>query len=240
MADTRKAYLTIGELVKKFKKYYPDLSSSKLRFLESRGLITPRRADNKYRVYFKNDVRKINLILRMQKDYFLPLEVIKERLETVDFEKIEIEKGKAALKEIQSELEESDKDLKVKKFTVNEIIKKYRIPRSYLDELIADGIIEVCVEEEKEYIEGHDLEALRVIGELIKYGIEARNLKLFENTTYRFSTFLQQIVYPVIMSSGKDSYKKASRTLYRLEENFLELFNILFKKANKKFLESHK
>ena len=55
MTDTKKSYLTIGELVKKFKKYYPDLSSSKLRFLESRGLINPRRADNKYRVYFKND-----------------------------------------------------------------------------------------------------------------------------------------------------------------------------------------
>jgi DNA-binding transcriptional MerR regulator len=240
MADTKKSYLTIGELVKKFKKYYPELSSSKLRFLESRGLITPRRADNKYRVYFKNDVRKINLILKMQKDYFLPLEVIKEKLETVDFDKIEIEKEKVALKEIQSKLEDSDKDLKIKRLTINEIGKKYKIPRNYIDELVEDGIIEIHQEDGKEVIDGQDVESLRVIGELIKYGIEARNLKLFENSTYRFSTFLQQIVYPIIMSSGKDSYKKASKTLYRLEENFLELFKILFKKANKKFLESHK
>ena len=240
MADTKKSYLTIGELVKKFKKYYPDLSSSKLRFLESRGLINPRRADNKYRVYFKNDVRKINLILRMQKDYFLPLEVIKEKLETVDFNKLEIEKEKVALKEIQSKLEDSDKGLQIKKFTVNEISKKYKIPRNYIDELVEDDIIEIHSEDGKEVIDGQDVEALRVIGDLIKYGIEARNLKLFENSTYRFSTFLQQIIYPVIMSSGKDSYKKASKTLYRLEENFLELVKILFKKANKKFLDSHK
>jgi DNA-binding transcriptional MerR regulator len=240
MIDAKKSYLTIGELVKKFKKYYPDLSSSKLRFLESRGLITPRRAENRYRVYFENDVRKINLILKMQKDYFLPLEVIKEKLAAVDFDKIEIDKEKKALKEIQSKLDDSDKDLKIKKFTVNEVSKKYKIPRSYIDELVEDEIIDIRREDGKEFIDGQDTEALRVIGEFIKYGIEARNLKLFENSTYRFSTFLQQIVYPIIMSSGKDSYKKASRTLYRLEENFLELFKILFKKANKKFLESHK
>jgi len=176
----------------------------------------------------------------MQKDYFLPLEVIKEKLETVDFDKIEIEKEKVALKEIQSKLEDSDKDLKIKRFTINEIGKKYKIPRNYIDELVEDGIIEIHQEDGKEVIDGQDVESLRVIGELIKYGIEARNLKLFENSTYRFSTFLQQIVYPIIMSSGKDSHKKASKTLYRLEENFLELFKILFKKANKKFLESHK
>ncbi len=240
MADVKKSYLTIGELVKKFKKYYPDLSSSKLRFLESRGLITPRRADNKYRVYFKSDVRKINLILRMQKEYFMPLEVIKERIETIDFEKIEIEKEKLALKELQSRLEDTDSTIKAKKFTLSQISKKYKLPHSFIDELLDEGIIEIHQENGKAFIDGQDIELLRITGELAKFGVEARNLKLFENATYRFSTFLQQIVYPVVMSSGRDSYKKASKMLYRLEENFLELFKVLFKKTNKKFLESHK
>ena len=109
MAETRKSYFTIGELVGKFKKYYPDLTSSKLRFLESKGLIVPKRADNKYRVYFKNDVAKINLILKMQKDFFMPLEIIREKLQAIDFENIDkAEKNdKGALKELQSNLEET-------------------------------------------------------------------------------------------------------------------------------------
>ena len=115
MADNKKSFLTIGELVKNFKKYYPDLTSSKLRFLESKGLIAPKRADNKYRVFFKNDIRKINLILRMQKDYFLPLEVIKEKLDIINLENVKNDKDKGVLKELQTNLDNTDKNLKIVK-----------------------------------------------------------------------------------------------------------------------------
>ena len=73
-------------------------------------MIVPKRADNNYRVYFKNDVRKINLILSLQKDYFMPLEIIKEKIDSIDFEKIEEQKG--VLTELQAKLAESDKSLK--------------------------------------------------------------------------------------------------------------------------------
>ena len=77
---TKKSYITISELVTKFKKYYPDISASKIRFLESRGLIEPKRTPSKYRIFTKEDILKINFILKMQKDYYLPLEAIKEKL----------------------------------------------------------------------------------------------------------------------------------------------------------------
>jgi len=238
MVEDKKVYLTIGELVKKFKKYYPDLTSSKLRFLESRGLIIPKRTDNKYRVFFRNDVRKINLILKLQKEYFLPLNIIKEKIESIDFNKLDENKG--ALKELQSKLEDGEKKFILKKLTTDEIKEKFKLSQEYINELAEENIISWTVEDDKYVLDSKNIEILRIISELSKFGIKPKHLKLFENSAYRQSSFIQQVVYPVIKSSGKDSYKKASRILFKLEGYFTELHEILFKKINKQFLDSYK
>ena len=238
MAENKKVYLTIGELVKKFKKYYPDLTSSKLRFLESKGLIIPKRADNKYRVFFRNDVRKINLILKLQKEYFLPLEIIKEKIESIDFNKLDENKG--AVKELQSKLEDGEKKFVLKKLTSDDLREKYKLSQEYINELVEEKIINLQEEDGKSVIDGKDIEILRIISELSKFGIKARHLKIFENSAYRQSSFLQQVIYPIIKSSGKNAFKKASKILYKLEEYFSELHEILFKKINKQFLDSYK
>src|SRR4030066_737332 len=139
MENTKKSHLTIGELVRKFRKYYPDLTHSKLRFLESKGLIIPKRADNKYRVYYRDDVRKINFILKLQKDYFMPLEVIKEKRGSVDFGKIEKDKG--ALKELQLKLEDENKSFKIGKLTVEDAKERFKLSQESINELATDNII---------------------------------------------------------------------------------------------------
>jgi len=241
MAKEQKNYLTISQLVKKFRKYYPDLTSSKLRFLESRGLIIPKRAENKYRVYFKNDVNKINLILKLQKEYFMPLEVIREKINTVDFDKISSTGGQTEdLRQLQIKLQESDRNIKVKKLTPEEISNKYKISNEDMSELIDDGIITFHEEDGKNVIDGADIEILKVIMNLANFGIHTKHLKLFENTALRQSDFLQQIIYPLMMSKNRDAHKKASRIFYRLEALFIEFHELLFKRENKKFLDDHK
>jgi len=238
MAENKKTFLTIGELVKKFKTFYPDLTNSKLRFFESMGLIISKRADNNYRVYFKNDVRKINLILSLQKDYFMPLGIIKEKIDSIDFEKIEEQEG--VLTELQSKLAESDKILKVKKLSVEDIREKFKLSHAHIEEIFSEGLIQSHKEDGKNVVDASDVEILRVITELQKYGIHIRHLKIFENSAIRHSTFLQQVVYPVMMSSGKDGRKKGTKISYRLEELFNQLHEMLFEKENKKFLDNYK
>jgi DNA-binding transcriptional MerR regulator len=238
MENIKKSYITIGELVRKFRKYYPDLTHSKLRFLESKGLIIPKRADNKYRVYFRDDVRKINFILKLQKDYFMPLEVIKEKIDSVDFSKLEKDKG--ALKELQLKLEDENKSLKIGKLTVEDIRERYKISQDSINELVTDNIISWHEEDGKFIIDGVDIEILRIVSELEKFGIHVKHLKLFENSANRFSLFIQQIIFPLIKSSNKDSYKKAQKTIYKLEDHFLKLHELLFKKENKNFLDNYK
>jgi DNA-binding transcriptional MerR regulator len=75
-------YLSIGEVLGLLLEEFPDVTISKIRFLESQGLIVPERTSSGYRKFYDEDVELLRYILREQKEHFLPLRVIKDRLET--------------------------------------------------------------------------------------------------------------------------------------------------------------
>src|SRR3989442_3789153 len=79
MSGTRN-YQSIGEVLVSVKTEFPDITISKIRFLEAEGLIEPERTPSGYRKFYPQDVEKLRSILRMQRDEYLPLKVIKERL----------------------------------------------------------------------------------------------------------------------------------------------------------------
>src|SRR3954463_7980607 len=83
MAGTRN-YQSIGEVLDNVKTEFPDIPISKIRFLESEGLITPERTPSGYRKFYPDDVERLKSILRLQRDEYLPLKVIKERLLKAD------------------------------------------------------------------------------------------------------------------------------------------------------------
>src|SRR3712207_3697274 len=74
-------YLSIGEVLDAVRADFPDVSISKIRFLETEGLISPERTPSGYRKFFDDDVKRLRYVLSLQKDHFLPLKVIKERSE---------------------------------------------------------------------------------------------------------------------------------------------------------------
>ena len=79
MSGTRN-YRSIGEVLVSVKTEFPDITISKIRFLEAEGLIEPERTPSGYRKFYAGDVDKLRSILKMQRDEYLPLKVIKERL----------------------------------------------------------------------------------------------------------------------------------------------------------------
>jgi DNA-binding transcriptional MerR regulator len=78
------AHLSIGEVLGVLREEFPDVTISKIRFLESQGLIDPERTPSGYRKFYEADVARLRWILHQQKDHFLPLKVIKERLDQLD------------------------------------------------------------------------------------------------------------------------------------------------------------
>ena len=82
MAD--RAYLSIGEVVNLLRDEFPDITISKIRFLESQGLLDPERTPSGYRKFYEGDIERLRWILRQQRENFLPLKVIKDRLASGD------------------------------------------------------------------------------------------------------------------------------------------------------------
>ncbi len=82
-APSDRSHLSIGEVLSLLQEEFPDVTISKIRFLESQGLIDPERTPSGYRKFYEDDIERLRWILRQQKDHFLPLKVIKDRLNDV-------------------------------------------------------------------------------------------------------------------------------------------------------------
>ena len=89
MAEAGPAHLSIGEVLGLLLEEFPDVTISKIRFLESQGLIEPERTPSGYRKFFDDDVELLRLILREQREKFLPLRVIKDRLDSGEIEPLD-------------------------------------------------------------------------------------------------------------------------------------------------------
>lgn len=234
-----KNYLVISKVVKKLKKLYPDLTNSKLRFLESEGLLSPKRALNRYRIYYREDIEKLNYILKMQKDFYMPLEVIKEKLKSKEFKKFISECE--SIETLQLKLgEEFKPGYELKLYSIDDISKKFKLSQSFIIDLQENEIIDWSEENGKYVLSTNDIEILKLASKLSKYGIQVRHLKLFENFAGRHSSFIQQIIYPLLMSGKKDSHIKAARVVNKLERILCDFQELLIKKENRKFLEKYK
>lgn len=234
-----KNYLIISKVVKKLRKLYPDLTNSKLRFLESEGLLLPKRALNRYRIYYREDIEKLNYILKMQKDFYMPLEVIKKKLKSKEFKKFISECE--SIETLQLKLGEEFKPrYELKLYSIDDISKKFKLSQSFIIDLQENEIIDWSEENGKYVLNINDIEILKLASKLSKYGIQVRHLKLFENFASRHSSFIQQIIYPLLMSSKKDSHIKAARVVNKLERILCDFQELLIKKENMKFLEKYK
>ncbi len=98
---TSKTYLSIGDVLTLLREEFPDVTISKIRFLESQGLVNPERSPSGYRKFFEHDVERLRWVLRQQREHFLPLKVIRDRLADGDLDDDagpELPNGKAAVR----------------------------------------------------------------------------------------------------------------------------------------------
>ncbi len=83
---TSRTYLSIGDVLTLLREEFPDVTISKIRFLESQGLVNPERSPSGYRKFFDHDVERLRWVLRQQREHFLPLKVIRDRLDAGDLD----------------------------------------------------------------------------------------------------------------------------------------------------------
>ena len=205
---------TIGAVCARLQPEFPDISISKIRYLEDQGLLTPKRTRGGYRLFSEDDVERLETILRLQRDEFLPLRVIRQEL--ASGAGAGRKRRSAGLGDRESELD------------LGELCDRAGIDQALARELEEYGLLSPRVEGgERLYREG-DVDIAAACGRLAQFGIDARHLRTFKNSAGRESSLLEQLVAPALRSRNPERRKAGLDDLQALAEASQELSQLLF------------
>ena len=216
---SERSYLSIGQVVNLLRGRYPDLSNSKIRFLEDEGLITPHRTPKGYRQYSKEDVDRLEVILHLQKTRYMPLNVIKQRLDsTTDLSTLAYEVG--LLSDVP--LKTAPKETKQKLHPIEDVPDMLGVDISFLRLLSDNDLIRIIRSpQNRELIDGRDFEIIRHCAELSRFHIEPRNLRQYVSAANRESTMFEQVLIGMLGSDESDDDREA-----KLERAFKKLHDL--------------
>jgi DNA-binding transcriptional MerR regulator len=237
MAGTRN-YQSIGEVLVSVKTEFPDITISKIRFLEAEGLIEPERTPSGYRKFYVDDVDRLKSILRMQRDEYLPLKVIKERLLKQEAgEDVELdadgEPVEAAAAEVSEEIADAPTGLQM---SLEEMSAATGIEKERIKDLESFGIVCSHGPESAIYYDGDDYIVLSIVKDFFQYGVEPRHLRMYQHFAERESNFFESIVVPVLRQRNPEARKTAVGTLQDLARSSRKLKAALLRINLKEYL----
>jgi DNA-binding transcriptional MerR regulator len=217
--------LTIGAVCKALSQEFPDISISKIRYLEDQKLLAPRRTPGGYRLYSSSDVGRLRTILRMQRDEFLPLRVIRQELaagRTTDEDPPPAPQGDgaaapgdvrpgAALRRLTFSLQDRGA-----LYSLEDVVEETGADPRLVAELEDYGIMRGEVRGGKKYYDETEREIARAVTELSRFGVAGRNLRVFKTSAERESALLQQILAPSLRSRNPERRREAIETLENL------------------------
>jgi DNA-binding transcriptional MerR regulator len=221
---------TIGAVCKALAQEFPDISISKIRYLEDQKLLTPRRTPGGYRLYTQGDVARLRTILRMQRDEFLPLRVIRQELAAGRGG--EYGAGGGAVQPDgaggrpagASPSRARRASLTVRGetgalYSLEEVLEETHAASPLVRELEEYGVVRGERSAEHGGVPLYDeteLEIVRAVAELARYGVGGRNLRVFRSSADREASLLQQILAPALRSRNPERRKEALEALENL------------------------
>ncbi len=185
---TGRAHRSIGEVVELLQGEFPDLTISKVRFLESRGLVSPERAGSGYRRYRDRDIEQLEWVLRQQRDHFLPLRVIRHQLATGVFAEDNSEDSTPSLPRIDATIA-PDTSLEL---SGRELTERAGLSPSHLTEMEKFGLVQPIVRRGRPVYSADDLLAAQLVARLLEHGLEPRHLRPFKVAAEREATLIDQ------------------------------------------------
>ena len=208
----RRGQFSIGEVLAQLRPEFPDISTSKIRFLEAEGLIEPARSHSGYRRFSAADVERLRDILTMQRDSYLPLRVIRERLAP---------DGQAAgAADGGSRRVPAD-------MSRRQLLEAAGIAEAELAELEDYGLIRRVG---RQY--GPDaLAVARTVAALRQYGVQARHLRAVRAAADREANLIEQVVAPQLRQRGTGARDAAARTAWQIADLTLRLHATLVESA---------
>ena len=210
----RERLIRIGEVVRRLRDEFPDVSISKIRFLEDEGLLNPQRTRGGYRLFSEDDVERLVTILRLQRDEFLPLRVIRDELAAPGAAERKRRKP-AGLGE------------RVAPIDFEELCRRAGVQPEFAKELEEYGLLAPSGSgSEKRYPET-DVDIAVVCAQLTRFGVDGRHLRTFRTATDRQASLLEQVIAPALRSRNAERRAAGLNDLQALTDLAQELGGLL-------------
>jgi DNA-binding transcriptional MerR regulator len=209
-----KRLLRIGEVVSRLSDEFPDISISKIRFLEDEGLLNPQRTRGGYRLFSEDDLERLTRILRLQRDEFLPLRVIRDELAAPGVS----ERKRRRPSGLSEHVQEIDFD---------ELCARAGVTPDFARDLESFGLLAARGSGGGKRYPETDADVAAVCAQLTRYGIDARHLRTFRTATDRESALLEQLVAPALRSRNPARRDAGLQDLQSLAELAQELTALL-------------
>lgn len=247
MADP--GFVPIGEVLNILKGDFPDVTISKIRFLESQGLLDPERTPSGYRKFYPDDIERLRWILEQQRDHFLPLKVIKERLDhhpdavkeeqpppaepatKAAAEPATQRGGRASTRPAPQPLTRSAAPRRsgggppTEAVSREDLATETGLSVSQLLELTRFGLLEERRQGSSVYYDADSAQIARLAAAFLSHGVEARHLRMYRTAVEREAGFLEQLVVPLLKQRNPDAHRQAVATvdeLWRLGDELRE------------------
>jgi DNA-binding transcriptional MerR regulator len=210
--------LTIGTVCGMLKEEFPDISISKIRYLEDQGLLAPRRTQGGYRLFSEDDVERLETILRLQRDEFLPLRVIRQELAAPG----STERRRKRALGAGAEEEEVELD---------ELCERAGVEPRLARELEEFGLVQGRSDGGRRLYGELEVDIAAACGQLARFGIDPRHLRTFRSAADREAGLIEAIVGPALRSRSAERRRGAADDLELLGAQAQELIQLLFLRA---------
>ena len=206
-------------MCEELREQFPDISVSKIRYLEDQGLITPRRTRGGYRLFAPDDVERLTTILRMQRDEFLPLRVIREALDGPGATSERSRRRSPGILGREDEIDEA------------ELCDRASVSPELVRELEEFGLVVSRSDAGGRLYRESEADIVAACARLARFGIDARHLRTFLTAGGREAALVEQLVAPGLRSRNPERRKSALEDLESLARVAQELSHLLFVRA---------
>ncbi len=222
----RQKAVTIGTVCKALQQEFPDISISKIRYLEDQKLLSPRRTQGGYRLYTQSDVQRLRTILRLQRDEFLPLRVIRQELaggrtESEVTAPPATGDGRSLRRALVSTRDPGAL------YSLDDVVEETGADPALVRELVDFGVIKGELRTGVRYFDETEREIVRAVSELARYGVGGRNLRVFRSSADREAQLLQSILAPALRSHNPERRREAIEALENLASVTTHLKHLL-------------
>jgi DNA-binding transcriptional MerR regulator len=232
-----RAYLSIGEVLAKLRPEFPDVTISKIRFLEAEGLVEPQRTSSGYRKFGHDEIERLRYVLTAQRDRYLPLKVIKDHLDAMD-RGLEPPESPGEGPRVPMALVSGDgfptaesfsRDGSELRLSRQELVEAAGMDEDQLAQLESYGL--VAPRQGSSQYDGDALVVAKTVAEMAAFGLEARHLRAFRNAADREVGLVEQVVAPLVNQRNPEARGRADEVIRELSALSVRLHAALVKSA---------